>query len=195
LGLRGCDAECGAAGREGESDASLERLSGLCGSTRLWFAQYRNGVDTSALVVTLFTDGAPEDLVGCPSLGAVALVRTLEVVELDEGCVQSRSGVETSDLLVTLCADGVPEDLGGGSPLDAVALVGALEVAEVQECIQRSLEQESSTEAAPPKGNPPTLVEDRPLEAFDEYVGPCVTGLRPGVPSAEEPMLVKQLSA
>ena len=37
--------------------------------------QYRNSVDdTLALLVAMLTDGTPEDLRGCPSLGSVALV-------------------------------------------------------------------------------------------------------------------------
>jgi len=37
--------------------------------------------------VTLFADSTPEDLGGSPSLGPIALVRTLEVVELQE-CIE-----------------------------------------------------------------------------------------------------------
>lgn len=53
--------------------------------------QSRNGVGTSDLLVTLFADGSPEDLGRCATLGSIALARSLQAVELDEG---SKRGLE-----------------------------------------------------------------------------------------------------
>jgi len=47
--------------------------------------QYWNSVDTSAFLVAVLADSAPEDFGGCAPLGTIALVGPLEVAELDEG--------------------------------------------------------------------------------------------------------------
>ena len=46
--------------------------------------QYRKGVNTLDLLMTLFPDGTPEDLSGSSYLGSVSLMWPLEAVELDE---------------------------------------------------------------------------------------------------------------
>ena len=42
--------------------------------------------------------------------------------------------------------------------------------------LQRLVELRTSIEVSPAKGHTPVLVKDRALQAFDEAVGPCVTG-------------------
>ena len=51
-------------------------------------------------------------------------------------------------------------------------------VIESQVPFQTSVELRTSSEVSPAKGHTPVLVKDRALQAFDEAVGPCVTGFR-----------------
>ena len=51
-------------------------------------------------------------------------------------------------------------------------------VVESQVPLQRAVELQTSSEVSPTKGHTPVLVKDRALQAFDEAVGPCVTGFR-----------------
>ena len=77
--------------------------------------QSRKGVDTSVLLVTLFANGAPEDLSRSPSLGPVALVRSLEVVEAQERiqrCLQLEPPAEVTS------PEGDPPVLVKNRPLE-----------------------------------------------------------------------------
>lgn len=62
-----------------------------------------------------------------------------------------------------------------------VTLVRALEVVELKEAVERGLQLEPLAEVASAEANPPGLVEDRPLQPFDEAVRQGMSWLGSGV--------------
>lgn len=68
---------------------------------------------------------------------------------------------------------------------EAIALMGSLVIVEAQEAVERVLERRPAGEVATAEGDPPVLLQDRALQAFDEAVSPGMPRLRPRVPDAQ----------
>src|SRR5262245_8544984 len=80
---------------------------------------------------------------------------------------------------------GAPEEGGWGLAAEPIPLVRSVMIVEGHELPQGAGEGGPAGEVAPAELHPPVLLEDRPLQAFDEAVGPGVAWLRPGVPDPE----------
>ena len=77
---------------------------------------------------------------------------------------------------------GAPEHGGRGAAAKAIAAMWALVIVETQKAIERSLQLPQAGEVVAPEGDPLVLMEQRPLQAFYEPVGPRMPRLGPGVP-------------
>ena len=78
-----------------------------------------------------------------------------------------------------------PEDRGGWMAPESIALMGPVVIVEAQEAVERTLQRRPAREVPAAEDDPPVLLQDRPLQPFDEAIGPGMSRLRPGVANAQ----------
>src|SRR2546422_4829532 len=82
-------------------------------------------------------------------------------------------------------SDNAPEEFRRRAASQAIALVRALFVVEAHERVQGLLHRRAAREVTTPELDAPVLLQDGPVQALDEAVGPGMTRLGARVPNAQ----------
>src|SRR5262245_34597879 len=80
---------------------------------------------------------------------------------------------------------GAPEEFGGPAAEQSVALVRSLLVVKRYDAVDRLLHGRATGEVLAAERDAPVLVQDCPLQPFDEAIGPGMPRLRARVANAE----------
>ena len=84
-------------------------------------------------------------------------------------------------MVFPLCGPGAPENGCRSAAAEPISAMRSVPVVEHEESVQRPLQRPCRREVVSSKLDPPVFMEDRPLQAFHEPVGPRMPRLRPRV--------------